>query len=412
MKLNKANFYTYVIVIVLFLQLYLPSFKANTFIQIGALGLFFLVDRPMLSLSFLRTTFPVAVLFAIGFVGMFGNDYPLYNIIKDIFHFIKPLLGLALGYLYFRAMGYERFVRTVVIAGFISAIAHIAIVVFLSGTSTVNQIREFSKDNFLELFSIFFLGYYHQFNGKSLFAKKATFRWIFWILLLSNILYFSRTMIGVAVLLWLSIKGLTVITATTIKIGATLLMLVVLLYAYLFSVKIERDKNGFESFLYKVKIAPEELFETRIDRENHADLWDHWRGYETKRALALLEDQPSGYVYGCGYGSLVNLKFYAPLTGEKKGMRYISELHNGYAYMLYKTGILGLLIYLWFLITLYRKIDLGRTFPLKVISATGLIYMFTTLTITGIYNTKDIIIFILGAMLYFQHPANAKPKLT
>lgn len=412
MKLNKANFYTGVIVIVLFLQLYLPSFKANIFIQIGVLALFFLIDKPKISVAFAKVIAMVSAIFAIGFLGMFLHKYPLLNITKDIFHFLKPLLGLFIGYLYFKAIGQEKFSKVIVVAGFLSAIAHIVIVGFFSGLDTVSEMREFSKDNFLELFAIFFLAYHSKFTGKDMFEKKATFQILFVVLLVSNILYFSRTMIVVALILWLTVKGYTVITRKTLRIFGAVLLMVTGLYAYLFSVKIERDKNGFESFLYKVKIAPEEIFETRIDRENHADLWDHWRGYETKRAFALLAKQPTAYIWGCGYGSLVDLKFYAPLTGDKKGMRYISELHNGYMYMLYKTGVIGLLVYMGLLIGLYRKIYFNRSFPVIMISGIGLIYIFTTLTITGIYNTKDIIIFILGAMLYFQRNDSKTSQIT
>ena len=69
------------------------------------------------------------------------------------------------------------------------------------------------------------------------------------------------------------------------------------------------------------------MFKTNVDRENHKDLWDHWRGYEAKRAFALMEQYPSSFIIGTGQGSLVNLKFEAPLTGDKnKGLKYISEL--------------------------------------------------------------------------------------
>jgi hypothetical protein len=51
-----------------------------------------------------------------------------------------------------------------------------------------------------------------------------------------------------------------------------------------------------------------------------------------------MQDNPSSFIYGCGYGSLVNLKFWAFIMKDAKGMKYISELHNGYAFVLYKTG--------------------------------------------------------------------------
>ncbi|NMH25793.1 hypothetical protein G6042_11010 [Flavobacterium sp. SE-s27] len=216
----------------------------------------------------------------------------------------------------------------------------------------------------------------------------------------------SRTMIVGVIIIFISIYGYSKITTKTIKIFLLIITCIGFLYAYLYSVKIDRSGNSIESFLYKVKIAPAEIFETKIDREDHKQLWDHWRGYEAKRAMALLNQNPHFYLIGAGYGSLVNLKFFAPLTDnprKDKGLKYISELHNGIPYILYKTGFIGLIIYLLFLINLYKLIYKKFTFETVFISAIGLFYLFSTITITGIYNTKDGIIFILGSLLYFYH---------
>ena len=114
-----------------------------------------------------------------------------------------------------------------------------------------------------------------------------------------------------------------------------------------------------------------------------------------------MEERPFSYISGTGYGSQVNLKFKAPLSGDvDKGMKFISELHNGYTYVLYKTGIMGLILYIIFLLGLYNKIYSKATFETIFISAFGLFYLFTTLTITGVYNTNDTTVFILGALIF------------
>ncbi|NMH28384.1 O-antigen ligase family protein [Flavobacterium silvaticum] len=355
-------------------------------------------------------------MFVLGFLGTLINQYNWFNISKDIFHFLKPILGIVIGYLFFRKIGnLGTFIRTIVICGFISALLHFLILVGTGSLSSgsINDVREFGKDNFLEVFALFFLLYHSKFQDAKLFKNKATERIVFIVLLLSSILYFSRTMIVVAIILLLTIYGFTLITKKSIKVIAAFIGLIVLFYAYLFSIKLERNKPGLEAFLYKVKNAPSELFKTKIDRENHKDLWDHWRGYEAKRAIALMDKNPSSYVFGNGHGSLVNLKFKAPLTGEKEGLKFISELHNGYPYVLYKTGLIGLVVYLIFLFRIYvfvYKKNNQNTFLFLFISAIGTIYLFTTLTITGIYNGRDIIIFILGALLFFAEKAMSHPN--
>lgn len=409
MNITKTKLYASIFVIVISLQLYLPSFRANVFIQIAALGLFFLFEKMSFSNNFLKTIAPVILLIFVGLLGIQIQNYHAIDIIKDIFHFVKPLLGISIGYFFYKKINnVKEFIRTIVLIGFVSAIIHFCIILFFSRIGTLSDLREFGKDNYLELFALFFLGYYKKFQKESLFLRKANYNIILYSLLVSNILYFSRTMIVVAILLWISIHGYTKITKASIKIVGMLAVLVLCFYVYLFSVKIDRDKSEMSSFLYKIKIAPSEIFKTKVDRENHKDLWDHWRGYEAKRAFTLMQKNPSSFIYGCGYGSLVNLRFWAPLSNDSKGMKYISELHNGYAFVLYKTGIIGICIYLTFLYLLYYRIYDYQDFGTVVISAIGLIFLFTTLTITGIYNTKDVIVFILGAMLFFQKKTNLK----
>jgi O-antigen ligase len=70
-------------------------------------------------------------------------------------------------------------------------------------------------------------------------------------------------------------------------------------------------------------------------------------------------------------------------------------------FVLYKTGIIGLLLLLIFLINLYLKGYHRKNFIFIMISSISVTYFFTTLTITGIFNKRDIIILLLGAFLYY-----------
>jgi hypothetical protein len=401
MKITATKFYSLLFVFVVFAQMYLASFKANVFLQIIILGIYFFYEKLTLDRNFITTVLPLFLLFLLPFVGMCFHEIEIYNVVKDVFHFIKPLLGIGIGYLFFKKINdFKLFVKSIVLIGLASAMVHFIIIFVFSKTSTVSEIREFGRDNLLELFSLLFLLFYKFFQKENLFSNSATQYLIGVILVASNLLYLSRTMIIVGFICLLSVFGLSIITRKTIKFLLILAGGIALFYFYLFSIKLER-----ESFLYKVKIAPSELFKTHIDRTNHADLWDHWRGYEAKRALALMEENPSSYLLGMGYGSLVNLKFYAPLSDNPsdKGLKYISELHNGYAYVFYKTGIIGVFLYLLFFVGLYKKIYFNKQFVTIFISAIGIAFLFTTITITGIYNTKDTIVFILGGLLFFEH---------
>lgn len=403
MKINRTTFYSSIFSFLLLSQVYLPSFKLNIAFQLLTLLYFISTQKVVISYSYIKLLSPLLLLLLFPiFIGVVqGNS--IANIIKDLSYFLKPTLGLILGYIIFKKINnIEVFVKTVVFSGLISALIHFVILIFFTNlmSGEVSQIREYGKDNFLELFSLFVLLTHSKFTKDKLFSKKTHY---FYLVLLSFscLMYLSRTMLIVAIILYLSIKGYTLIRYRSIKIIAIIISIVLLFYVYLFSIKIDRNAKGFEGFLYKMKIAPSEIFLSKIDRENHKDLWDHWRGYEANRAFALMKQSPSSYLVGTGFGSLIDLKFNSPLGDQKKGLRYISEIHNGYVFVLYKTGIIGLLLLLIFLINLYLKGYHRKNFISIMISSISVTYFFTTLTITGIFNKRDIIILLLGAFLYY-----------
>ncbi len=405
LKSNPYKWYPYLLVLILLFQTYVPSFRINILFQIFILiGLLF-QQRCRVPKTLIQSNQLIIVIFLIGFIGAIIHLPNTTEIIKDVFHFLKPIVGICLGYLIFRKINHETLIyQWIVKAAVILSVAHLFTLLVFADYDSVHTLRGLTKDGFFEIFAFGILIFYDHWNpNKSLFTTKIKYLFLL-LLTISMILYFSRTMmVGFGILLLTQI-GFTKWQKKNRNYLLLILGLIGLFYAFLYSIKLERDKPGLEAFLYKVKIAPAELFETKINRENHADLWDHWRGYEAKRALSLMSQHPSSYIFGVGYGTLVNLKFFAPLTNDDKGMKYISELHNGFMYLLYKTGFVGLLLYLFFLFQLYWSINktiLGLVGIL--ISSIGLFYFFSTLTITGIYNGKDNIALLLGALLFLKN---------
>ncbi len=417
MILNAKKTFTLLFGIVLLSQIYVHSFKINIILQLIVLSFVLFFTKSTVSKPFIGITLPLFLMLFLGFLATTINGSGLVTIVKDFMHFIKPLVGVLLGYFIFKQVNdFRIFIKTIILAAFVCSMVHILkIIIFASPDESVNELRTNGLDNFLELFALFFIFYTPKLFQEPLFKKKTHLKAIKFLLILSCVLYFSRTMMVVYGIISLSIYGYTKLTAKGLRAIGIAILAMGLFYGYLYSIKIDRSGHGLEAFLYKIKNAPAELFKTRIDRENHADLWDHWRGYEAKRAYALMVGKPYSYVIGTGFGSLVNLKFKAPLGDSKDGMRYISELHNGYAYLIYKTGFLGLLLVLYFIKKLYQFVykipqNEQHAFQLKIISGIALVYVFTTLTITGIYNFGDTIIFILGGFIAFSE--HNKPQIS
>lgn len=186
-----------------------------------------------------------------------------------------------------------------------------------------------------------------------------------------------------------------------------LLLSVLVFYRILYSMDIERGADGIEGFLYKIKIAPEEIFSGEVDIRNASERWDHWRAYEAKMAIEQASDTKYnlGLIFGKGMGSLVDLGFKAQLGKEK--LQYIPKIHNGYIYVFFKSGIIGLVLYFLFLVYIYLQ-AYGLSQSIKVLfinnllSAIALFYLFTSFIISGIYNSQDVYSIFLGALLFLQ----------
>lgn len=389
--------------ILILLHLFWFSFKFNILIQIASLVLFFISFKPTFSYIFLKKISPLIAIFFIGFIGTIIYDYKSFHIVKDILHFLKPIIGLLIGYFFIKQINDEqKFFKLIIIIGLMSATYHYFLVFVMSDlrSGSINSYREIAKDNYFELISIFFLLIYKKVFNEYIF-KPWVFRLALVYLTFSVILYFSRIMLVIGAVFFFNFYGYTRITYRNIKTGGIIISGILLMYLYLSNVKLRSDAPGLEGFLFKIKMAPAEVFNPKLNKEHMMYLGKNWRAYEAKRAFDLMDTKPTSYVYGTGYGSLVNLGFWAPLGEYKKGMKYISELHNGYMYILYKTGVLGIIIYLYFLLGLYHIVNKDFSINARIVSGIGISFLFTSLVFGGIYNYRDIFTFVLGGMIYF-----------
>lgn len=404
-KINISLLFTLVVLC----EIYIVSFRINLLIQAAFFLILIFSGKSKLSFSFMKMLYPLIGIFFLGFLGSILESYYLVDIIKDISHFIKPIFVLCIGFLTFKSINNQKiFLRTIIHIAAITAIIHVAGILLFSKilTHSISNIRgDYGLDNFIEIFAFFFLILAPKSSDRQLYKNDIYRKILIVIFVVSIMFYFSRTMFGMIFILGLSFYGYAKLDSKSVKIIGLFAVIVVLFYAYLDTIKPERNSKGIEALLYKIKMAPGEVFNAKLNREDHTKLWDHWRAYEAKRAIALMNDNPTSYIFGNGHGSLVDLKFKAPLGLEK--MRYISVLHNGYIFVFYKTGILGILFYFIFLVKLYLRNYHNETQSevvfIKILIATiGCYFLFTSLIISGIYIPQDTILFILGGALFYE----------
>ena len=396
----------------------ITAIEINTVILLVFTGLFIILNKGKIIKQDLEL---ISILVLIICVGVFTAVFykpSAYNFIRDLLYFTKPIILILLGYFIARKINDWKIIfKSLIYLGVGYAVYHIShtLVYTNFNTATISTIRGINGlSSITEIFAIALIILGNKFPEYTVITKKST-RYLFLTLLtVSFVFYFSRTMFVGLVFLILGVLNYLKLNKKGFKYLVLLLSLFVGLYAYLYSTEINRKGNALESFLYKLKIAPAEIFMPTVDLNNRAELWDHWRAYEAYCAFESLNKSPVNYLNGKGFGAMIDLKFPAPLSVDGS-IRHIPILHNGYVFILYKTGILGLLLYLIFLFYLYyqayqktENIEI-KTFG-NLLSAISLYLIFSSLIITGLYNTAEETAALLGILLYLKSNSKLKEK--
>jgi hypothetical protein len=404
--------------ILLIALLSLLSIVRNDMLLIIVLGftiVLSLVSNIKFKIKFLEIAALLFAIFGIAFFSAFFEGPNIYNAIRDVWYLLKPILIMYAAYYVTSKLGdKEFFFRAVIYIGILAAVIHLIRVVpeLIGDAQRISAIRYKSgRGNIVEIFSLAFL----YLNKENKYFKTRNLKYGLYAILLSSILfYFSRTMTLLLFMIILSMKGYFKLTKRSVKYLSILLIIVGVSFAYLQTMDLNANQTGLRGFLYKIKIAPSELTKTDIDIDNHRDLWDHFRAYEASKAIeSAKENGLRAVIFGNGLGSLVDLKIVANLGG--KNVQFIPIIHNGYVFVFFKAGILGLLIYLLMLLTLYLKTynaNRNRNYLItsRFLSTIGVYYVFTSLVITGIYNQSDTMVVFLGGALFLETYFKNSPK--
>jgi hypothetical protein len=281
-----------------------------------------------------------ATLIALGLLGAMGHD--LRDVIKDMWYFSFPALAVFTGYLLAaRCKRVEPVLFAFVAAGAILSCWQIIEFITHRGllqSGSFNDVRnEIGSGYELSALAPLILILASRTAVKVLPVRTKVLPFaIYSVTLIAVILAFSRT-ITLSLLVSL-IAGLGWLTAKR-KRGLIIIGIIVGVLLGLSTV-VPEDAG---SFLGKLAHSRDEV--SFGDFSTTTDAIRYWRAYETLRALQTYAD---GTVMqkatGLGFGQLVDIGFYVDLGGTV--MREIPIFHNGYVYVLLKTGYIGLILLL------------------------------------------------------------------
>lgn len=362
-----------------------PYILSNDYssILIVSIG-FFLVIFNKLERTYFKLAWPLFGVLFIGVLGVF--DHESRHIFRDIAYAIMPIALIYIGHWIagVRSVRSPLF-KVIVLLGFGMAVVHLAVFVnnpeILSyGALEVRQVAV--STGHLVTLALALATFQNRFGLDYLFPRLLPRFVVIPVLMASLVLSYSRTEYIVALIFLLSLWGVLIRFNTRTVLMASTLAVV------FFVITITTPRHEVGTFRSKITNSFREL--SVSDYRFKQDINSNWRGFETYRALKTFK---SGTIFqqmtGQGFGSLVDLGYFQELGDES--FRYIPITHNGYVYVLLKTGIVGLLLYVIFYVKIIRVAVLNS-------DSTGGEVNFFTLLLLGCVLSLVATMFVVGGM--------------
>ncbi|WP_427875699.1 hypothetical protein [Flavobacterium sp. MMS24-S5] len=341
---------------VLFLLCIIVSLFANYELTFAVWSLTLLVTvKRKYSFTIIQYNAIFLLILLIAIVSTFFNNTTPFLFIRDFTYLVKPILGLFIGYQLCRFSS-KLGLKVMVYTGLAIAIMHLVMILFAViefRTLSVNLLRE--HGGYFSDYEIYILIILIFYKNLKLEISKNQRLLLIVIIGLSSFLYLARTNLIQFIILYVGLKGYLTFNKRSLKVILLVLVAVIVGYTAIVYINPKREGKGIQAFLYKIKIAPQEAFKTKIDKDDWKDFNDNYRSFEN--IITVKQVSANGnraIIFGEGLGSTLNLgrKIW---TNDHEYVQYIPIVHNGYMTVFLKSGLLGVSLLLIFLIFLFRQ---------------------------------------------------------
>lgn len=344
-----------------------------------------------------------------------GHDADRYEYFKDAWYLFNPVLILLTGYtLYAMKPDLGRGLRAFVVAGIIVAIWQLRgymidpSIIQLS----VSQIRRIiGTGSYVPVVALVIL--------IICFGKwRSLLKFPAWIAALAAVIaglavagVFSRSALVVVGIGFAALIGCFQ-QREWLRVGLPAAVLIFLGYLAQFYFDTE-STFALDTYFGKLLRTLQEL--TAGDGASIRDININFRAFETERALEQFgQGSILSMLFGQGFGATVDLGITMPLQISDTGfvgVREIGSFHNGYIFLLVKTGFVGLALYVALLVYLYRtgRAHVGNTendsklIAAKLLQFSAVTLAATTFFIGGWFNRSDMVPVLLMTGFVLAH---------
>ncbi|CAB3804535.1 hypothetical protein [Paraburkholderia caffeinilytica] len=337
----------------------------------------------------------LAMLCSIALVGVIPGflEGDIYQVMKDCWYFLKPVEFFILGAYLASGTNHKNLFKAILIAGAVVSLFHV--IRLLTSTEASDSSLDSVRDNVGHGYMISTLAL-----SVALFylrAGRVSITTRFFCLIVSGLTFvshfsaYSRILWIFSALLLLCFVG--VATRLSAKNALIVIAILCLGLGAVFAVSSSKAGSGdaTQSLVAKFENSFQEV--NIRDYDDVEGINNNWRGYESFVALRQYSQADLLHLLlGQGFGSSVDLGIDITLGGERTSTAPI--VHNGFVYVIFKVGAVGLAMYGIFLLWVLKKsYEVERFYrgALGNISGTlavaiAWIFIVTSFFITGIFN--------------------------
>ena len=400
----------YIMALFLLLLIVISAYFSMQNIVLVLSMIFIVVLNPVISLERVKANRFLLLLLPMLFSSFAGINNDAYLSIKDCYYFLMPILFIALGFALSTKISYVNFLIMIVLIGFATSVMSVLIAISKVGVGALldpysARVVGRAEGSPAPILGSLVLLYCNAAPAK-VFKRSYT---IFFLLvnLLGIYMAASRTywIFLFCVLLVLYVRKLN---------GMKGPALFVILFCMLVSVAsmqtgdlLTKSDNTFvNKFMHSFR-------EIDIkDYKSDEDVNMSYRGFESYKGMATYYNgQFYNLLIGRGLGQTIDLGLFIDLGGSD--FKKIPILHNGYVYTLVKMGAFGLLMTLFFYLSLFRdswrfsfipNLFAKNIFLIVAGSVVGLLV--TNYSISSLYNVNMVIFSIfIGYYISFGQTA-------
>ncbi|WP_183561339.1 hypothetical protein [Mucilaginibacter sp. SP1R1] len=334
-----------------------------------------------------------------------GYQNSTYLILKDFYYFSIPVLFILAGIVLACRVDVEAFLKTLVFAGVITSIMVTGISISYMGFGAL-------VDPYSAHYAIGIVGA----PGPAVALACLLFSWKFniklfpkrWFNLFVAVNVFGMYMFASRTYVIIMACFLLLLVADKVKrmwIMPTLFVLVMI--AFLIPTDLFKATSS-ETFMSKMMGSFNELKMGDYNTEQDINL--KYRGYESFMALkGYMDGNTKDWIFG-GLGKLIDLKTFVNL-GADTDFQYIPVLHNGWIYILVKTGAVGvityILVFFGLVIKNWRKYADNKERPaIRLFAALtiGCIFslLLTNYIVTAMFNVEMCVVMITLGYSYLN----------